>query len=160
MPGLLGRWTAGMVLVIGASAASAQQMTVRARDVSTPPPAVATPSRPWGAPPAGGGAWGAWPRAEEWRASQRAPAQRFSGQGQVAAIAQPFPTSVVPFGTQQGVAVAPTGAWYPPRLVVLLLPTCDGWGNCWRQPTQVTAVWHGAWQRYVWIDAAGRIWPI
>jgi hypothetical protein len=88
----------------------------------------------------------------------------FTNQGQVAAIGQPFPVGAVPFSTGGGVVVAqpPTvaGGYFPPRVVVLLLPTCDRFGNCWRQPTQVTAVWHAPWQRYVWIDAAGQAWPL
>jgi hypothetical protein len=158
------RWMIGATMLVSAwSAASGQQMTVQARDMSRPPPSVATPTRPWGAPPSGGGAWGAWPRGDAWRGtSPRPPASAFTGQGQVAAVGQPYPTGVVPSHrwSEPQRTGSPGGAWYPPRLMVLLLPTCDGWGNCWRQPTQVTAVWHGPWQRYVWIDGAGRIWPI
>jgi hypothetical protein len=151
-------------LALCAGEASAQQLSVHARDVSvrSTAPAVATPTRPWGAPPAGGGAWGAWPRGDAWRGGSRTPATPFTAQGQVAAVGQPFPVGVVPsrgWSEPQRVG-SPGGAWYPPRVVVVLLPTCDAWGNCWRQPTQVTAVWHGQWQRYVWIDAAGRYWPI
>ncbi|MCU0634379.1 MAG: hypothetical protein MUE41_05865 [Gemmatimonadaceae bacterium] len=161
--------------VVGTSRVAAQQMVVRGRDMS--PPAVATPTRPWGAPPSGGGAWGAtarvtpdapggpwsaWPRAGEWR--DRRPDRAFTNQGQVAAIGQPFPAGVVPFTTGGGVVVAQppvvAGAYFPPRVVMLLLPTCDGFGNCWRQPTQVTAIWHAPWQRYIWVDAAGRAWPL
>jgi hypothetical protein len=164
-------------LVIVPGVAAAQQLTVRARDVS--PPVAATPAPSWGAPPSGGGAWGqqaprgaaaaggawsAWPKESAWRGGQGTRAPGFTGDGQVARVGGVFPAGAVPFTTGGGVAVAPAPgrgvAWFPPRLVSLLLPTCDAWGNCWRQPTQVTAVWHAGWQRYVWVDGAGRVWPL
>lgn len=176
------RWTV-LWLAVSTTGASAQQMTVRARDVSPPSPVVAPsggmPSGgvagrggPYGGVASGGGRrevggaggpWSAWPSREAWRTGG-APAERFTGQGQVAAIAQPGPLGAValpPGAAAGGVgAGAQRGAWFPPRMAVVLLPTCDGWGNCWRQPTQVQAVWHSGWQRYVWIDRAGNFWPL